>query len=81
MSGWIVRLCWLLASSAMFFGIGLQHDLRTILQCFPQMYRLDFFAPSQICDGARQFQDAMISTRRQIELSHAQHDVAARIKL
>ena len=42
------------------------HDLRTILQRLRQMCGLDIFTPCQIRDGACQFQDAMISTRRQI---------------
>jgi len=46
------------------------HQLRTILQ------RL-----CQIGDGARQLQDAMIGSCRQIELRHAQHNVAACIRL
>jgi len=35
----------------------------------------------QVCNRVRKFEDAMIGTRRQIELCHAQHDVAERIKL
>ena len=39
------------------------HNLRTILQRLRQMRGLDFFTPRQICNRARQFQDAMIGTR------------------
>ena len=44
-------------------GIPLHHDLRTILQCFPQMCRLDFITSCEICNRAGKFQDAMIGTR------------------
>ena len=58
------------------------HDLRTILQRLRQVRGLNLFTPRQISDRARQFHAlrAMIGARRQIELRHAQHDVAARIK-
>jgi len=36
---------------------------------------------SQICNRARELQDVAIGSCRQIELAHAQHDFAARIKL
>lgn len=34
------------------------------------MRALDFFTPRQIRNRARQFQDAVIGTRRKIELTH-----------
>ena len=46
------------------------HQLRTILQRLRQMCRLDFLTPRQVRIRACQFQDAVISPRRQIELSH-----------
>jgi len=55
--------------------------LRSV-QRLRQMHGLDLLAPRQIRNRARQFHAlrAMIGARRQIELRHAQHDVAARIK-
>jgi len=35
-----------------------------------QMRRLDFITPRQICNRAREFQDAIMSTREEIELRH-----------
>jgi hypothetical protein len=34
------------------------------------MWGLDIFTPCQVRDHTRKFQDAMIGSRRQIELSH-----------
>jgi hypothetical protein len=34
------------------------------------MQGLDLFTPRQICDRTRQFQDAMVGTRQQTELTH-----------
>lgn len=39
------------------------------------MEGLEFFASRQICNRARQLQDAMISTRRQVGRRRAQRDV------
>ena len=52
------------------------------MQRLCQMCGLDVFTPRQISDRARKFHAlrAMIGARRQIELRHAQHDVAERIK-
>jgi hypothetical protein len=52
------------------FCFSPHHQFRSILQCFRQMYALDFVTPRQIRDCARQLQNAMISTRRKIVLSH-----------
>lgn len=35
----------------------------------------------QICNGAHQFQNAVMGARRQIELTRAQHDAATLIRL
>ncbi len=45
------------------------------------MRGLDVLTTRQVCDRARQFEDTMIGARREIELRHAQHDVAARLNL
>ena len=47
------------------------------------MRGLDVSVSCQIRNRARQLyaSRAMITTRRQVELTHAQHDVAARIRL
>jgi hypothetical protein len=45
------------------------------------MHGPDLLTPRQVSDRARQFKYSMIRPRRQVELAHAQHDVAARIKL
>jgi len=47
------------------------------MQRLRQMHRLDLLTPCQVRNGARQLQDTVIGPRRQIELRHAQHDVAA----
>ena len=57
------------------------HQLGTVLQCLRQMHGLNLITPRQIRDGTRQFQYSVISTRGQLQLTHAQHYVAARIKL
>jgi hypothetical protein len=41
---------------------------------------LDSLTPDQICDRERWFEDSVLSSGWQIELCHAQHNVAARIK-
>jgi hypothetical protein len=42
------------------------------------MRYLNLFTPCQVCNCARQFQDAVIGTGREIHLAHAQHNVAVR---
>ena len=46
------------------------HHLRSIPQRLRQMRGLDFLTARQICNRARQFQDAMIRSCRQIHLTH-----------
>ena len=46
------------------------HQLGTVLQRLRQMRGLNIFASHKIGNGARKFQDAMISPRGQIELTH-----------
>jgi hypothetical protein len=46
-----------------------------------QIHGLDLLTPRQIGNCARQFEDPVIQPRRQIALRHAQHSVAARIRL
>ncbi len=45
------------------------------------MRGLDVLTTRQVRDRARQLEDAAVGARRQIELRHAQHNVAARINL
>jgi hypothetical protein len=46
------------------------HNLRTILQRLCQMHGLDFLTPRQICNRACEFEDAMISARGELQLTH-----------
>ena len=51
-----------------------QHHLRPILQRLCQMRRLNCFAPRQVCYRAREFQDAVIGARRELQLAHGRFD-------
>ena len=46
------------------------HDLWPVLQCLGQVHGLNILAPSQVCNGARQLQDAMICARGELHLAH-----------
>ena len=41
-----------------------QHQLRSVLQRLSQMNGPDVLTPRQVCNGTRQFEDAMIRPRR-----------------
>ena len=47
-----------------------QHQLRPVLQRLRQVHGLDLLTPRQVCNRARQFENAVICPRRQIELRH-----------
>jgi hypothetical protein len=57
--------------------LNLPHQpLGPVLQRLGHVRGLDIFAPSQVGDRPRQFQDAVVGAGREIELAHAQHPVA-----
>ena len=58
----------------MLYKASPQHQPRPVLQRLRQMTRLDGLTPRQVRDRARQFQDAVIGTRRELQLVHGSLD-------
>src|SRR3989337_3055771 len=56
------------------------HDLRPIFQRLCQMWRLDFLATCQICNGARQFQDVMAKKPPHLGLSEINAFVLEKVR-